>query len=122
MTVGSERTIVRATHRDGDIEMPLATITGAREGPTLAVISGMHGGEYTGPLAAMRLIQECNPAELAGRLIVIPVLSTRAFMMRNMQLSPVDEREVHYVWPGNPDGTYSELLVDLVYRTVKDSH
>ncbi len=96
-------------------------MTGARAGPTLALITGMHGGEYTGPLAAMRLIQECDPEQLAGRLIVIPVLSTRAFMMRSMQLSPVDEREVHYVWPGNPGGSYSELLIDLVYRTVKDS-
>jgi hypothetical protein len=42
-------------------------------------------------------------------------------MLRNMQLSPVDEHEVHYLWPGNATGTYSEALVDLVYRTVKDA-
>jgi uncharacterized protein len=119
MSARIERSFVRAAHPDGEIEVPVAVISGARDGPTLGVISGMHGGEYTGPLAAMRLIQECDPAELAGRLIVIPVLSTRAFMMRNMQLSPVDEHEVHYLWPGNPGGTYSEALIDLVYRTVK---
>lgn len=121
MSAGVERRFVRASHRDGDVEFPLAVLTGARDGATLAVITGMHGGEYTGPLAAMRLIQRCQPEDLAGRLIVIPVLSTRAFMLRNMQLSPVDEREVHYLWPGNPEGSYSEALVDLVYRTVKDA-
>ena len=116
-----ERSFVKAEHRDGDIEFPLAVLSGARDGPTLAVIAGMHGGEYTGPLAAMQLIRECGTDDLSGRLIVIPVLSMRAFMLRNMQLSPVDEREVHYLWPGNPGGTYSEALVDLVYRTVKDA-
>jgi predicted deacylase len=113
--------MVTASHRDGDIELPVATITGARDGPTLAVITGMHGGEYTGPLAAMQLIQECDPTALAGRLIVLPVVSTRAFMMRNMQLSPVDQQEVHYLWPGHPDGSYSEALIDLVDRTVHDA-
>jgi uncharacterized protein len=121
MSARIERTFVKATHRDGDVEFPVAVVSGARDGPTLAVITGMHGGEYTGPLAAMRLIQECNADDLAGRLIVVPVLSTRAFMMRSMQLSPVDEREVHYLWPGRADGTYSEALIDLVYRTVKDA-
>lgn len=116
-----ERTFVTAAHRDGDVEFPLAVLSGARDGPTLAVITGMHGGEYTGPLAAMRLIQRCNPDDLAGRLIVMPVLSTRAFMMRNMQLSPVDEHEVHYLWPGKPEGSYSEALVDAIYRNVKDA-
>jgi predicted deacylase len=116
-----ERRFVKRTHRDGEIEFPVAVLTGVRDGPTLAIISGMHGGEYTGPLAAMQLIKECATDDLAGRVIVIPVLSTRAFMLRNMQLSPVDEREVHYVWPGNADGTYSEALVDLVYETVKDA-
>ncbi len=118
MSAGVEHSLVKAEHRDGEIELPVAVLSGARDGPTLAVITGMHGGEYTGPLAAMRLIKECDPEDLAGRLIVIPVLSTRAFMMRNMQLSPVDEQEVHYVWPGNPEGTYSDALIDLVYRTV----
>jgi predicted deacylase len=121
MSAGVERTFARAEHRDGAIEFPVATLTGARHGPTLAVITGMHGGEYTGPLAAIRLIQECKPAELAGRLIVIPVISTRAFLMRSMQLSPVDDHEVHYVWPGHPQGSYSEALVDLLYATVKDA-
>ncbi len=121
MPAGTERTFVRAEHRDGTVEFPLAVITGARPGPTLAVISGMHGGEYSGVLAAIRLIKEVDPAGLVGRLLVVPVISTRAFMMRNMQLSPVDEHEVHFVRPGNPDGTYSELLVDLLFTTVKDA-
>lgn len=113
--------MVTAEHRDGSLEFPLADIRGARDGPTVAIITGMHGGEYSGPLAAIRLIQQTDPDALAGRLLIVPVLSTRAFMLRTMQLSPVDEREMHYIWPGNPAGTYSEALIDLVFGVVKDA-
>lgn len=40
-------------------------------------------------------------------------------MQRNMQLSPVDEKELHFQIPGNPQGTYSELHIDLLYGIVK---
>jgi uncharacterized protein len=113
--------MVTAQHADAPLEFPLADIRGARDGPTMAIIAGMHGGEFSGPLAAMRLIQAVDPDELVGRLLIVPVLSTQAFMLRNMQLSPIDQREVHYVWPGNPRGTYSEALIDLVYSVVQDA-
>ena len=87
----------------------------------MAIISGVHGGEFSGPLAATRLIRTVDPDVLAGRLLIVPVLSTQAFMQRNMQLSPVDQREVHFVWPGNPTGTYSDALIDLLFGAVKDA-
>jgi predicted deacylase len=46
----------------------------------MTVMSGMHAGEYSGILAAQKLISEVNPEELSGTLLVIPVISTRAFM------------------------------------------
>jgi predicted deacylase len=115
------RRMVAAAHADAELEFPLADMRGARDGPTVAVISGMHGGEFSGPLAAMRLIQRVDPDALSGRLLIVPVLSTQAFMQRNMQLSPVDAREVHFVWPGNPGGSYSEALIDLLFGVVKDA-
>src|SRR6266568_2749669 len=79
-----ERRMITAEHRDGSLEFPLADIRGARDGPTVAIITGIHGGEYSGPLAAMRLVQRTDPDALAGRLLIVPVLSTQAFMMRTM--------------------------------------
>src|SRR5215216_5087023 len=65
MSARVERSLVKAEHRDGEIEFPVAVLSGVRDGPTLAVIAGMHGGEYTGPVAAMQLIRECGTADLA---------------------------------------------------------
>ena len=95
---GMEELLVTRTHFSGEeIEIPVARIQGARPGPQMTIMSGMHAGEYSGILAAQKLISEVNPQELSGTLLVIPVISIRAFMERNMQLNPVDQKEVHFI-------------------------
>lgn len=119
---GIEQKIVRRIHHSGElIDLPVARITGANPGPQMTVMSGMHAGEYSGILAAQRLIDTVQSDELSGTLLVIPVISTRAFMERNMQLNPVDQKEVHFIRSGNPEGTYSEMLIDTLFNVVKDS-
>lgn len=119
---GVETGTLWRTHRGGEtIEIPVACITGSRPGPTFAVTSGMHAGEYAGILAAQRLVQEVKPEELSGRLIVVPVISTRAFMMRSMQLSPVDDKEAHFCTHGNPEGSYTDLLIDSLFSIVESA-
>lgn len=111
---------VRKQHHNGEeVVIPVCDIVGSKSGPTFAITAGMHAGEYAGVLAAIQLIRDLTPERVAGRVIIVPVISTKAFMMRNMQLSPVDEKEVHSQVPGNPGGTYSELLIDSLYEVVK---
>lgn len=119
---GVEQVLVTRRHHSGhEIELPVARITGDKPGPTFTVMSGMHAGEYSGILAAQKLITHVAPSDLSGTLLVIPVISTAAFMLRNMQLNPYDEKEVHFITPGNPEGTYSECLVDTLWEVVKES-
>jgi len=119
---GVEQLIVIRTHSSGElIEIPVARIKGERPGPQMTIMSGMHAGEYSGILAAQKLISDVKPEELSGTLLVIPVISTKAFMERNMQLNPVDQKEVHFIRPGNPEGTYSDMLIDTLFDIVKES-
>ena len=119
---GTQELIVTRRHHSGEtIEIPVACIAGVEPGPTFVVMSGMHAGEYSGILAAQRIIHAVRSEDLKGRLIVIPVISTRAFMDRNMQLNPVDQKELHFQRPGNPDGTYSECLADTLFGIVSDA-
>ena len=121
--IGLQEFLVTRRHSSGElIEIPVARIQGAFQGPQMTVMSGMHAGEYSGILAAQKLITSVKPEQLCGTLIVIPVISTKAFMQRNMQLNPVDQREVHFVRPGNPEGTYSDMLMDTIFEIVKDSN
>ncbi len=84
-------------------------------------MAGMHAGEYAGILAAQRLIQTVRPEVLRGQLVVIPVISTRAFMMRYMQLSPVDDKEAHACVPGHPEGSYTDFLIDRLFSLARDA-
>ena len=99
----------------------MAEIIGKGDGPTVAVISGMHGGEYAGILATQRLIQRVPDMPLRGRILIVPILSTVTFFSRTMQLSAVDQREAHYVWPGQPAESYTGHLIDLLFRTIRSS-
>ena len=42
------------------------------DGPTVLVLAGNHGDEYEGQVAALRLLQELQPEQVSGRVIVDP--------------------------------------------------
>ena len=118
----SEEEIVRGSFRGEELlEIPVITFRGEKDGPEFTVMSGMHAGEYSGILAAQRLIDHLRITRISGTVRVIPVISTRAFMARNMQLSPVDQREVHFYGPGNPDNSYTEFQIDTLYKLLANS-
>jgi predicted deacylase len=101
------------------VEFPLVDVRGSDDGPTVAIIAGMHAGEYAGVLATQKLISLLETALVSGRILIVPIVSVRAFYARNMQLSPVDQKEVHYLWPGRPTGSFSDRLIDLLFRTLR---
>lgn len=78
------------------------------DGPTVLVLAGNHGDEYEGQVAALRLLQALQPAEVSGRVIVIPVLSPAASKAntRNWPSGANFNRS----FPGRPDGPPNEQL------------
>jgi predicted deacylase len=120
MTTKVDRRWLREQHAGGpEVEIPVIEVRGA-PGPSVAFTTGMHGGEYAGPLAMYRLADELGAIELKGSVRILPIANTNAFFRRAMQLSPVDSAELHYVWPGAPESSHSAHIVDLLYRTVRE--
>src|SRR5688572_27930892 len=112
--------VLRFTHASGEeLELPVCRIIGARSGPRFGITAGMHAGELVGILTARKVWQHIDPAALRGEVVIIPIMSTRAFFTRTTQISPVDEHEVHHLHPGNPEGSYSEFLVDHVFNILR---
>lgn len=89
---------------------PVTTVTGARPGPTLFINAGVHGGEYPAVETVIRLGTHLNAAEIAGTVVLMPVLNLPAFRERSMFVCPVDNVNPNRVFPGDPDGTYSEQM------------
>ncbi len=93
-----------------DEPRPVTTITGAKPGPVLFINAGVHGGEYPAVETVIRLGRQLDPAALAGTVILMPVLNLPAFWKRSMFVCPIDNVNPNRVFPGDPNGSYSEQM------------
>ncbi|MCO5176358.1 MAG: M14 family metallopeptidase [Thermomicrobiales bacterium] len=90
---------------------PVISVTGATPGPVIFVSAGVHGGEYPGIETAVRLANALDPSELTGTVVIMPVVNLPAFWNRTPFICPVDGLNPNRMFPGEPDGTYTEQLV-----------
>jgi len=109
-----------ATTGDADVSVDVVHISSGRPGPVLAVFASMHGTEYASVAALGRLIQELDPSRVTGTLRLVPVANRLAFETRTMYVSPADGKNLNRSFPGRPDGSYTEVLADLLWRNVVD--
>lgn len=91
-----------------NLMVPICTIAHG-DGPTALVLAGNHGDEYPGQIATMKLLRDVNPEDVNGRLILIPTL-TMPGAKAATRLSPLDGKNFNRSFPGNPNGTVSEML------------
>jgi N-alpha-acetyl-L-2,4-diaminobutyrate deacetylase len=102
----------RNTSGWGTIEIPIVSVKNG-SGPTILFTGGVHGDEYEGQIAVSRLARMLDPATVQGRVIMIPALNMPA-VMNDTRLSPVDNRDMNRCFPGNPRGTFSEMLAHFI--------
>ncbi len=94
----------------------MITVTGAKPGPVLFINAGVHGGEYPAIEAVIRLGKTLDPAAIAGTVILMPVVNLPAFWSRTPFVCPVDQVNPNRVFPGNPNGSYSEQMTHALVR------
>jgi hypothetical protein len=93
----------------GDLEIPSFDVRGS-DGPTLLLIAGVHGCEYSSIAAVGDVVRALEPQALAGRVLAVPVVNVSAFRTRTPFVTPEDGKNLNRCFPGRPDGTYSEAL------------
>jgi predicted deacylase len=97
---------------------PFFSITGNNEGPTFLLTAGIHAAEYTGIDAAIRLGHLLEPAHVRGRVVIIPLLNRPGFYERSIYVNPEDNDNMNRVFPGRPDGTWSERFAHWLLNEV----
>lgn len=90
-------------------------VGGRGDGPTIGISAAIHGDEDVGTQAIMGLAQGLDDTELAGRLLLVPVMNPFSFAAKSRQ-SPIDDLNINRVFPGAANGWFSERLADLVAR------
>jgi predicted deacylase len=103
---------------NGPIRIPIVIINGEGDGPVLCLTSGVHATEYPSIFAAMRLINDIQPNDLSGTLIVVPVVSMAMFQSRLAFISPLDGLNLNKIAPGGIGGSISEILAHTLLTEV----
>ncbi|MDG1880578.1 MAG: succinylglutamate desuccinylase/aspartoacylase family protein [Paracoccaceae bacterium] len=84
-------------------------------GKKILIIGGNHGDEFEGPCAIMRLAQNIKYKELKGQVILIPALSFEA-IKNSSRVNPLDNKNMNRAFPGDPNGTPTEMMADFLER------
>ena len=99
-------------------QMPLFVLNGAHDGPTLVVTAAIHGAEYVGTEAALRLAKNTDPATLHGQLVVAPICSMTAFKKRAIYVCPPDDKNLNRMFPGDANGSFAQRLAHWIFENL----
>jgi uncharacterized protein len=103
--------------------LPVFGVIGAGDGPTLFVNAAMHGDEPLGTAIVTDVWRSLDPAALRGRFIAIPMANYSGVATRTrwnvveMYPGPYD---MNRIFPGDPNGTMTERIADLIMRRFVD--
>lgn len=105
------------THSDnrqplGHYPVPVIVLAGGK-GPTVLLIGGVHGDEFEGPAALMRLVQTLSLEEINGRIIVLPALNMPA-LSASSRVSPLDGANMNRAFPGDANGGPTAMLAHYI--------
>ncbi len=88
-------------------KLPIIIVKGKNEGPTLGITAAVHGNELNGTSTIFKLINDVDPLELNGTLVMIPISNVPAFLMNQRVFS--DNVDLNRIMPGSPTGASSKL-------------
>ena len=94
----------------GRYPVPVITVSGT-SGPVVLILGGVHGDEFEGPAAIMRLARDLAPDALRGRVVMIPAANAPAFAA-SRRCSALDGGNLNRAFPGDADGTPTAMIAD----------
>ena len=103
-------------HAFSRIPVPIAAIVGG-DGPGVMLSAGTHGDEYEGQAVMQALLREIEPADVAGRLYILPALNYPA-VLAEARCSPLDGGNLNRVFPGDPRLGPTSALAAILAREV----
>lgn len=103
----------------GPVLLPVIVVRGARPGPALLVVAGVHGDEYEGMAAIRQVAASLEPARMQGLFVAIPVANPFAYEARS-RVTPLhlDGLNLARVFPGDPAGSPTRQLAAKLLELV----
>ena len=113
------RGVLRFSHPALDgWEWPFVVARGLTDGPAVALISGVHAGEYPPIAANIRFMRDLDPAHLRGSIVSLPIVDPPAFYTRSAFVCPIDGKNPNRCFPGDPNGTFTDILTGAIFANI----
>jgi hypothetical protein len=99
------------------VRIPYTIINGEKKGPKLCITAGVHGTEYAGITAAIKIINEVDPKKIQGTIVIIPVVNMPAYEKRSY-ICPIDGVNLQGSWPGNIDASIGPKICYRIFNEI----
>ena len=104
-----------------DLRLGLHVLTGAKPGPTIGILTTVHGDETMALMAVRDLLNSLDVNSLSGRVAAIPVANPLAVSVFNRQTPEQHGKtDLHEVFPGNPDGNLTQRMASVITANLLD--
>ena len=100
--------------------MPITVINGRKEGKTVLITSGVHGGEYPCIQTALELAAELDPGKVSGQIVLVHPVCVSSFMTRTSYYTPEDGKNINRAFPGDATGTLAEQIAYVLTHEFQD--
>lgn len=99
-------------------EVPWLELGSAELGPTVCLMAGVHGCEYSSMLGLRRFLTGLDESALRGRILAVPIANLASFWARTPFVVPHDGLNLNRCFPGDPAGSFSERLAFKLFDEV----
>ncbi|MBU4246263.1 MAG: succinylglutamate desuccinylase/aspartoacylase family protein [Nanoarchaeota archaeon] len=100
-----------------DIKIKYSEVIGTAKGPSLFVISGIHGNELTGVELIRRLRQYLEKKSIYGKIVLLPVANPLAFYSRQRK-TLYDGKDLNRCFPGDRSGSITEKIAFAITEEI----
>jgi uncharacterized protein len=99
-----------------EVNLPHIIINGAKQGPVVTILGGVHAVECAPVEAIYRLADKIKPEELSGTLILVPIVNTEGFHARQPYHNQLDHLNQNRVFPGDPEASITKRVAYHVFE------
>ncbi len=104
-----------------DLRLGLHVLTGAKPGPTIGILTTVHGDETMALMAVRELLNSLDVNSLSGRVAAIPVANPLAVSVFNRQTPEQHGKtDLHEVFPGHPNGNLTQRMASVITTSLLD--
>jgi predicted deacylase len=105
---------IQVEYHRHNANMPISIIRGKRDGPCVYIGAATHGDEINGVAICQRLIENLNPRDVRGCVVIVPVQNPFGFLGRQ-RVNPLDGLENDSIYPGRSDGSSTERIAHALH-------